>query len=77
MKITCGVEVANRSYPTVCARSKQKYSVATLALCHKAKKENHSDKDALLILCTHRNPKGTKYKVIFCNFILNHLKCII
>ena len=65
MKITCAVEVANRSYPAVNARNKQKYQVATLALCHKARlKELHSDKDVLLILCTHQNPKGTKYKVI-------------
>lgn len=64
MKITCAIEVANRSYHTVSARNKQKYSVATLALCHKSRpKELHSDKDAILILCTHQNPKGTKYKV--------------
>lgn len=64
MKITCAVEVSNRSYPAVHARHKQKYSVATLALCHKSRrKEFNTDKDAILILCTHNNPKGTKYKV--------------
>lgn len=64
MKITSAIEVVNRSYPAVNARNKQKYTVATLALCHKSRqKELHSDKDAILILCTHQNPKGTKYKV--------------
>ncbi|XP_035212009.1 leucine-rich repeat protein 1-like isoform X1 [Stegodyphus dumicola] len=64
MKITCGVEIANRSNPSVSARNKCKYTVATLALCHKSKqKEFQSDKDVYLILCTHSNPRGAKYKI--------------
>lgn len=69
MKITCAVEVSNRSYPSITARNQQKYQVATLALCHKERSKLaqglHSDKDVLLILCTHSHPQGTKYKVIF------------
>ncbi|KAF8767490.1 leucine-rich repeat protein 1-like isoform X1 [Argiope bruennichi] len=64
MKITCGVEISNRAHPAISARNKTKYSVATLALCHKSKeKEKHNDKDVFLILCTHQNPRGTKYKI--------------
>ncbi|KAG8190923.1 hypothetical protein JTE90_014403, partial [Oedothorax gibbosus] len=64
MKITCGVELVNRAHPAISARNKTKYSVATLALCHKLKqREMHSDKDVFLILCTHKNPRGAKYKI--------------
>lgn len=64
MKITCGVEVSNRAHPAVSVRNKTIYNVATLALCHKFKQEEkHSDKDVYLILCTHQNPRGTKYKI--------------
>ncbi|GFT37707.1 leucine-rich repeat protein 1 [Nephila pilipes] len=64
MKITCGVEVSNRAHPAISVRNKTKYSVATLALCHKFKQEEkHSDKDVFLVLCTHQNPRGTKYKI--------------
>ncbi|GFY42335.1 leucine-rich repeat protein 1 [Trichonephila inaurata madagascariensis] len=64
MKITCGVEVSNRAHPAVSVRNKTIYNVATLALCHKYKQqEKHSDKDVYLILCTHQNPRGAKYKI--------------
>ncbi|GIX85447.1 hypothetical protein CEXT_39111 [Caerostris extrusa] len=64
MKITCGVEISNRAHPAISARNKTKYSVATLALCHKSKqKEIQTDKDVFLILCTHQNPRGTRYKI--------------
>ncbi|XP_054714663.1 leucine-rich repeat protein 1-like isoform X2 [Uloborus diversus] len=64
MKITCGVEITNRCHPGITARNKNKHSVATLALSHKFKhKETHTDKDVFLIVCTHQNPRGAKYKV--------------
>ncbi|XP_070384062.1 leucine-rich repeat protein 1 [Dermacentor albipictus] len=63
MRLACDTEICYREYQPSRATSKKKAAFTIITLCRKPGETELQKTSTYLLLCTPRNPAGTKYKI--------------